>query len=80
VTEIARYNNQSGAVNRVNLRLALSEIELPGGTDELSFWVRNLFDGASRKGSIDFGPSFGGMVLGYYENPRTFGATLRYRF
>jgi hypothetical protein len=27
-----------------------------------------------------FRPSFGGMVLGYCEDPQTFGATLRYRF
>jgi iron complex outermembrane receptor protein len=74
------HNDQTDAVNRVNLRLALREIELPGGTGQLTFWVKNLFDEASRNGSIDFGPSFGGMVLGYYEDPRTFGATLRYKF
>jgi iron complex outermembrane receptor protein len=80
VTEADRHNNQTDAVNRVNLRLTLREIESPSRTGELSLWVKNLFDGASRKGSIDFGPSFGGMVLGFYEDPRTFCAALRYRF
>lgn len=80
MTEPAWYSHQSGAVNRVNLRLGLREIELPRRTGELSLWVRNLFDEASRKGSIDFGPSFGGMVLGYYEDTRTLGATLRSKF
>jgi iron complex outermembrane recepter protein len=80
VTETDRYNNQTDAANRVNLRLTLREIESPGRTGELSLWVKNRFDGASRKGSIDFGSSFGGMVLGYYEDTRTFGTTLRYKF
>jgi iron complex outermembrane receptor protein len=74
------YNDQTDAINRVDLRLSVREIPLPGGTGDLTFWVKNLFDEASRNGSIDFGPSFGGMVLAYYEDPRTLGATLRYHF
>jgi len=67
-------------VNRVNLRLALREIESPGRAGELSLWVKNRFDGAVAEGLDRFRPSFGGMVLGYCEDPQTFGATLRYRF
>ena len=42
--------------------------------------VRNLTKEANPSNFIDFGPGFGGLTLGYFPDPRTFGVTGAVRF
>jgi iron complex outermembrane receptor protein len=66
--------------NVLNATLRLAGIEVPHGTLELAMWARNLTDDGYRTWSIDFGPSFGGLAIGNYGAPRTFGGTMSYKF
>ncbi|MCB2089466.1 MAG: TonB-dependent receptor [Sphingomonadaceae bacterium] len=74
------YNTQSPGRTIINLRLAVSEIELGGATLELAGFVRNLTKERDPSNFIDFGPGFGGLTLGYFPDPRTWGVTLGARF
>ena len=42
--------------------------------------MRNLTKEADPSNFIDFGPGFGGILLGYFPEPRTFGVTAGIRF
>ena len=64
----------------VNLRASLADIPLGGARAELSVFVRNLTKEADPSNFIDFGPGFGGILLGYFPEPRTFGVTAGIRF
>jgi len=64
----------------VNLRAAVSEVPLGGGTAELALWVRNLTKERDPSNFIDFGPGFGGLTLGYFPDPRMYGVTVGMRF
>ncbi len=65
----------------VNLRATVADISLGGGkTLDVSGFVRNLTKEADPSNFIDFGPSFGGIVLGYFPEPRTFGVTAGIKF
>ncbi len=64
----------------VNARAIVADIPLDGMKAEFSLWARNLFQERSPSNFIDFGPSFGGMTLAFYPDPRTVGATLGLRF
>jgi glutathione S-transferase len=51
------------------------------GTGELALWVRNATDEQQPLNFIDFGPGFfSNYTLAYYQEPRTYGATLTYRW
>ena len=42
--------------------------------------LRNVTKEADPSNFIDFGPGFGGILLGYFPEPRTFGVTAGIRF
>jgi len=64
----------------VNLRATVGEIPLGGATVDVSAFVRNLTKERDPSNFIDFGPGFGGLLLGYFPDPRTFGVTAGIRF
>ena len=74
------YNTRSKGRTIVNLRAALSDFDLGGVKTELSAWVRNLGNEKNPSNFIDFGPGFGGLTLGYFPDPRTYGVTFGVRF
>lgn len=74
------YNTRSKGRTIVNLRAALSDFDLGGVKTELSAWVRNLTNEKNPSNFIDFGPGFGGLTLGYFPDPRTYGVTFGVRF
>ncbi|GAD51014.1 putative TonB-dependent receptor [Caenibius tardaugens NBRC 16725] len=67
------------ATDLVNARLNISDIKVGNGSAELSLWVDNLFDEKYLMSAINFGPSFGGLAIGYYGAPRTYGINLKYK-
>ena len=73
-------SSQSKGRTIVNLRASLADIPLGGARAELSVFVRNLTKEADPSNFIDFGPGFGGILLGYFPEPRTFGVTAGIRF
>ena len=74
------HNSQSSGRTIVNMRLALSDIQIGGAKASLSGFVRNLTKEDSPSNFIDFGPGFGGLTLGYFPDPRTWGVTLGIEF
>ena len=74
------YNTRSKGRTIVNLRAALSDFDLGGVKTDLSAWVRNLGNEKTPSSFIDFGPGFGGLTLGYFPDPRTYGVTFGVRF
>lgn len=64
----------------VNLRGTVANIPLGGADVDVSLFVRNVTDEADPSNFIDFGPAFGGLLLGYFPDPRTFGVTAAVRF
>ncbi|OHT20456.1 TonB-dependent receptor [Edaphosphingomonas haloaromaticamans] len=71
---------QSQGRTIVNLRGVVSDVPLGGVEAQFSFWVRNLFKENNPQNFIDFGPSFGGMTVAYFPDPRTYGITAGIRF
>ncbi len=76
------YTTKSPGRTIVNLRSALTDIPLGSGNakGELTLWVRNLFKEDRPQNFIDFGPTFGGLTVAYYPDPRTYGVTAGIRF
>lgn len=74
------FNSQSPGRTLVNLRVALSDVDLGGANWEIAGFVRNLTKEDAPSNFIDFGPGFGGLTLGYFPDPRTWGVTLGTRF
>ncbi len=73
-------SSQSKGRTIVNLRASLADIPLGGVKAEISGFVRNLAKEADPSNFIDFGPGFGGILLGYFPEPRTFGVTVGVKF
>ena len=73
-------NTRSKGRTIVNLRAAVADIPLGGAKAELAFWVRNLTKEDNAQNFIDFGPGFGGLTVGYFPDPRTYGVTLGVKF
>jgi iron complex outermembrane receptor protein len=71
---------QSKGRTIVNLRATVSEIPVGGATVDISAFVRNLTKESDPSNFIDFGPGFGGLLLGYFPDPRTFGVTAGIKF
>ena len=59
----------------VNLTASMTKIPLGRLEGKLSAWVHNLTYEKAPSNFIDFGPGFGGILLGYFPDPRTFGLT-----
>ena len=74
------FNTRSKGRTIVNLRAALSEFELGGVKTEIAAFVRNLTKEDDPSNFIDFGPGFGGLTLGYFPDPRTWGVSVGIRF
>lgn len=64
----------------VNLRATVAEIPLGSVDGEISVFVRNLTKEDRPSNFIDFGPGFGGLLIGYFPDPRTFGVMAGIRF
>ena len=64
----------------LNIRAAVSDIDLGAAQFKLSAWVRNVTGEDAPNNFIDFGPAFGGLLLGYFPEPRTYGLTLGAEF
>lgn len=74
------HNTRSPGRTIVNMRLALSDIDLGGVKASIAGFVRNLTKEDSPSNFIDFGPGFGGLRLGYFPDPRTWGVTAGIEF
>ena len=74
------FNTQSPGRTIVNLRARISEIPLGNGEASLALWVRNLTKEDEPSNFIDFGPGFGGLTVGYFPDPRTYGLTAGVKF
>ncbi|QZP08963.1 TonB-dependent receptor [Caenibius sp. WL] len=68
------------ATDIVNARFNISNIKMGTGSAEISLWVDNVFDQKYLMSGINFGPSFGGLAIGYYGRPRSYGLNLKYTF
>ena len=69
-------NSQADGRLTANLRATVSALRLGRVDASLALWVKNLTNEDSASNFIDFGPAFGGILLGYYPDPRTWGVTL----
>lgn len=77
--QIAGDSRSKGEVI-INMSAALSEFQLGAAEAKLSAWVKNLTDEDTPSNFIDFGPDFGGILLGYFPEPRTYGLSLGLSF
>lgn len=73
-------NTRSQGRTIVDLRATLSEIPVGSAEAKVSLWVRNLFKEDNPQNFIDFGPNFGGLTVGYFPDPRTYGLTVGVNF
>jgi len=74
------HSSQSQGRTIINLRATAGEIALGGVKADLSVFVRNLTKEADPSNFIDFGPGFGGILLGYFPDPRTYGVSVGIKF
>ncbi|MFM5914652.1 MAG: TonB-dependent receptor [Chakrabartia godavariana] len=73
-------NTRSPGRDIVNASIRVTDLNLGGANTELSFWVRNLTKEDKPTNFIDFGAGFGGLTLGYFPDPRTYGLTFGVKF
>ena len=73
-------DSQSPGRVTVNMSATLSDLNLGGTELRISAWVKNLTNENALTNFIDFGPGFGGLRLGYFNDPRTFGLTAGVEF
>ena len=73
-------DSQSPGRITVNMSATLSDLNLGGTELRISAWVKNLTNENALTNFIDFGPGFGGLRLGYFNDPRTFGLTAGVEF
>ncbi len=73
-------NTRSPGRDIVNVAARISDFNVGGARTELSFWVRNLTKEDRPSNFIDFGAGFGGLTLGYFPDPRTYGLTFGVKF
>jgi iron complex outermembrane receptor protein len=73
-------NTRSPGRDIVNVSARISDFNVGGARTELSFWVRNLTKEDRPTNFIDFGAGFGGLTLGYFPDPRTYGLTFGVKF
>ncbi len=80
VSDQNAHSSQSKGRTIVNLRATAGEVALGGIKADLSVFVRNLTNEADPSNFIDFGPGFGGILLGYFPDPRTYGVSVGIKF
>lgn len=74
------YDTRSMGRTLVNLRATLSEIPMGVARGQISLWAQNLFNEDQPANFIPYGPGFGGMLTGFFPDPRTFGVTFGVSF
>ena len=74
------HSSRSPGRTIVNLRAAVADIPVGNAKLEVAGFVRNLTKEADPSNFIDFGPGFGGILLGYFPDPRTWGLSLGVKF
>lgn len=74
------HSSESLGRTIVNLRATVSDIAIGGAKADISVFVRNLTKEANPSNFIDFGPGFGGILLGYFPDPRTYGVSVGVKF
>ncbi len=80
VTDNDARNTQSPGRTIVNMSGQFADIDIGGAKTSLSLWVRNLTNEKAPANFIDFGAGFGGLTVAFFPDPRTYGATLGFRF
>ena len=79
-TTASAQTTKADSLDLVDMRLRLTH-ELRGNQSlEVAGWVKNLFDVSSRVAGVDFGASFAHATVSYYNQPRTFGGDVIFRF
>jgi iron complex outermembrane receptor protein len=73
-------NTKSKGRTIVNLRAGIADVPLASAKAEISLWVKNLTKESNPSNFIDFGPGFGGLTVGYFPDPRTYGLTVGVKF
>ena len=73
-------NTKSKGRTIVNMRAGVAELPLGSAKMEISLWVKNLIKENNPSNFIDFGPGFGGLTVGYFPDPRTYGLTVGAKF
>ncbi|MEO0031049.1 MAG: hypothetical protein RIS94_807 [Pseudomonadota bacterium] len=73
-------NTKSKGRTIVNLRASIADVPLGGAKAEFALWVKNLTQEKNPSNFIDFGPGFGGLTVGYFPDPRTYGLTVGVKF
>jgi iron complex outermembrane recepter protein len=74
------YNSEAPAQLFVNARATVAQIPLGATSAQVSLWAKNLFNFKKPDNFIDFGPSFGGLTVAYFPDPRTYGVTIGVKF
>ncbi|WP_374527063.1 TonB-dependent receptor [Novosphingobium sp.] len=74
------HSSQSKGRTIVNLRATVGDVPLGGAKVDVSVFVRNLTKESDPSNFIDFGPGFGGILLGYFPDPRTYGVSVGVKF
>lgn len=74
------FTTRSQGRTIVNLRAALSDLIVGGAKLNIAAWVKNVTKEDNAQNFIDFGPGFGGLTLGYFPDPRTYGLTVGVKF
>ncbi|WP_420383478.1 TonB-dependent receptor [Novosphingobium sp.] len=74
------YQTQAPAQLFLNARATVAQIPLGGTTAQISIWGKNLANFKKPDNFIDFGPSFGGLTVAYFPDPRTYGVTIGAKF
>lgn len=73
-------NTKSRGRTIVNVRAVVADIPLGGAKAEIALWAKNLIKESYPSNFIDFGPGFGGLTVGYFPDPRTYGLTVGMKF
>jgi iron complex outermembrane receptor protein len=68
------------ALDLLNLTLRLADIEAGDTRMDVMVWTRNALDTHRRTGGVDFGPLFGNLITSYYNEPRTYGIDVSFKF
>lgn len=81
-TRATAGNSRVEGSGLLNLRLGLDDLPIGGpGKADVALWVRNAGDQQKPVNFMDFGPGFfSDYELAYFPEPRTYGATFRYRW
>lgn len=73
-------NTRSKGRTILNASARITDLVVGGAKTEVSFWARNLTKENNASNFIDFGPGFGGLTLGYFPDPRTYGVTFGVKY